>query len=206
MTTEQYQQAHEAYQQAVYRDGSNWALWCSIGILYHRLGQHRDALDAFTRSVRLDDSVATIWFDLGTLYESCEQWADAHDAYERAVQLAPQNTLIQQRAHTLSERQKQLQQTATSTEHTAQTDKRSQSESQKEESPQRSKVQQPSKQQQSSDRLPETIEFVDANVTTTARAVVLSPSSLEALEPCVGTLLLGSRDKRNSVANVAVTL
>jgi len=56
-----------------YRDGRNPIFWCSIGVLYYQISQHRDALDAYTRAIRLNPYISEVWYDLGTLYESCNQ-------------------------------------------------------------------------------------------------------------------------------------
>ncbi|KAJ3709461.1 hypothetical protein C8R42DRAFT_730079 [Lentinula raphanica] len=78
------QQAYEAYQQAVYRDGRNPTFWCSIGVLYFQINQFQ------------------VWFDLGSLYESCNnQISDAIDAYARASELDPGNAVISNRLQLL---------------------------------------------------------------------------------------------------------
>ncbi|KAI8615657.1 hypothetical protein BC830DRAFT_1168439 [Chytriomyces sp. MP71] len=85
-------QAYDFYQQAVLRDAKNPIFWCSIGVLYFELGQHRDALDAYSRAIYLNPSIPEIWCNLGKLYESCNsQTADAIDAYTKAVELEPNN-------------------------------------------------------------------------------------------------------------------
>jgi len=88
MLRRDYAQAYDAYQQAVYRDGTNAAFWNSIGILYYEIGQFRDSLDAFSRSIHLAPFVADTWWNLGVLYEtSHKQYEDALDAYNRAAEL-----------------------------------------------------------------------------------------------------------------------
>jgi len=37
-----YNSSHTAYQQAVYRDEKSPILWCSIGILYFKIGQYKE--------------------------------------------------------------------------------------------------------------------------------------------------------------------
>lgn len=98
MAHQRYNEAHDAYQQAVYRDPKNPSFWCSIGVLYFQIKQYRDALEAYTRAIRLNPGLAEVWYDLGTLYESCHnQLADALDAYDRAHRLDPDNPHIQHR-------------------------------------------------------------------------------------------------------------
>ncbi|KIM32975.1 hypothetical protein M408DRAFT_14548 [Serendipita vermifera MAFF 305830] len=84
MTSQKYNKAYEAYQQAVYRDGRNPTFWISIGVLYFQINQFKDALDAYSRAIRLNPYISEVWFDLGSLYESCnQQLKDAMDAYAR---------------------------------------------------------------------------------------------------------------------------
>ncbi|KAJ3311826.1 hypothetical protein HDV04_003566 [Boothiomyces sp. JEL0838] len=98
MAQQKYNDAYNAYQQAVYRDGRNPTFWCSIGVLYYQINQYSDALDAYSRAIRLNPYISEVWFDLGTLYESCEnQQSDALDAYTKALEIDPNNALIKQR-------------------------------------------------------------------------------------------------------------
>lgn len=98
MLNKDYTKAYDAYQQAVYRDGTNASFWNSIGILYFDIGQYRDALDAYSRSIHLAPFVADTWWNLGVLYEtSHKQYDDALDAYNRAAELDPDSAGIHER-------------------------------------------------------------------------------------------------------------
>lgn len=98
MTTQNYNKAYEAYQQAVYRDGKNPAFWCSIGVLYYAIMQFHDSLDAYSRAIRINPYISEVWYNLGALYESCnDQMPDAIDAYQRAAQLDSNNAHINRR-------------------------------------------------------------------------------------------------------------
>ncbi|KAI8923430.1 hypothetical protein BC831DRAFT_521632 [Entophlyctis helioformis] len=102
MSQQKYNEAYDAYQQAVYRDGGNPTFWCSIGVLYYQINQYADALDAYSRAIRLNPNISEVWYDLGTLYESCNnQLSDALDAYTRALELDPDNVQIKQRLQLL---------------------------------------------------------------------------------------------------------
>ncbi|KAJ1340665.1 hypothetical protein BSLG_004759 [Batrachochytrium salamandrivorans] len=102
MAQQKYNEAYDAYQQAVYRNGRNPTFWCSIGVLYYQINQYSDALDAYSRAIRLNPYISEVWYDLGTLYESCNnQVADALDAYTRALELDQGNVQIKQRLQLL---------------------------------------------------------------------------------------------------------
>jgi tetratricopeptide (TPR) repeat protein len=102
MLQQLYNDAYNAYQQAVYRDGRNPTFWCSIGVLYYKINQFPDALDAYGRAIRLNPYISEVWYDLGTLYESCEnQVSDALDAYTKALELDPNNNVIKTRLEAL---------------------------------------------------------------------------------------------------------
>lgn len=62
MNQQKYNDAYNAYQQAVYRDGRNPTFWCSIGILYYQINQYPDALDAYGRAIRLNPYLSEVWY------------------------------------------------------------------------------------------------------------------------------------------------
>ena len=100
--TREYNRAHFAYQQAVYRDERNPTLWCSIGILYYKIGQYKEALDAYSKAIRFNPYMSAVWYNLGTLYESCKQPPDAKDAYQHAMELDNECPLIRERLQRLA--------------------------------------------------------------------------------------------------------
>ena len=61
MAQQKYNEAYNAYQQAVYRDGRNPTFWCSIGVLYYQINQYPDALDAYGRAIRLNPYLPEAW-------------------------------------------------------------------------------------------------------------------------------------------------
>ncbi|KAJ1489147.1 hypothetical protein T484DRAFT_3534865 [Baffinella frigidus] len=97
----EYNKAHHAYQQAVYRDERNPTLWCSIGILYYKIGQYKEALDAYSKATRFNPFMSAVWYNLGTLYESCKQPPDAKDAYQHALEIDKDSVHVRERLHRL---------------------------------------------------------------------------------------------------------
>ncbi|RKP21502.1 hypothetical protein ROZALSC1DRAFT_27086, partial [Rozella allomycis CSF55] len=76
----------------------NPAYWCSIGILYHKIGQFRDSLDAYSRAIHISPFIFEVWFNLGVLYESCNnQVNDALDAYQKALDQDSTHEIARQR-------------------------------------------------------------------------------------------------------------
>ena len=63
MAQQKYNEAYNAYQQAVYRDGRNPTFWCSIGVLYYQINQYPDALDAYGRAIRINPYLSEVWYD-----------------------------------------------------------------------------------------------------------------------------------------------
>ena len=61
MADQKYNDAYNAYQQAVYRDGRNPTFWCSIGVLYYQINQYSDSLDAYGRALRLNPYLPEVW-------------------------------------------------------------------------------------------------------------------------------------------------
>lgn len=94
-TGQEYNKAYKVYQQAVYCDGRNPTIRCSIGVLYLQTNQYRNALDAYSRTIRINPYMSKVWFDLGSHYESCNnQISDATDAYAQATELDSTNQAI----------------------------------------------------------------------------------------------------------------
>ncbi|KAJ3334870.1 hypothetical protein HDU91_002483 [Kappamyces sp. JEL0680] len=68
MSQQKFNDAYNAYQQAVYRDGRNPNFWCSIGVLYYTINQYPDALDAYGRAIRINPYISEVWY-AGAAYE-----------------------------------------------------------------------------------------------------------------------------------------
>ncbi|KAI1278305.1 hypothetical protein F5Y07DRAFT_361388 [Xylaria sp. FL0933] len=78
--------AHEALQQAVYREERHPNLWITIANMYYWVKQYRDALDALLRAIRLNPYLYAPWYNLGVLYETgFRRYGDARDAYQRCL-------------------------------------------------------------------------------------------------------------------------
>jgi len=106
MSEKLYHNAFDAYQQAIYRDGSHPAVWCSIGILYFKSYQSRVAFDAYRRAVCLEPNIFEVWFNIGSLYEHADNHLqDAIEAYTKASQLDPTDTTVSSRLKLLKQAQ-----------------------------------------------------------------------------------------------------
>ncbi|UQC82685.1 uncharacterized protein CLUP02_08175 [Colletotrichum lupini] len=86
---DRHKEAHDALQQAVYRNGRVPDIWIAVAILFFKINQYRDSLDALTRSIRLNPHTWESWYNLGVLYDQCSQPADVMDALGRASELKP---------------------------------------------------------------------------------------------------------------------
>lgn len=64
-------EAHDALQQAVYRNGRVPDIWITVAILFFMEDQYRDSLDALARSVRFNAHTWESWYNLGVLVRSC---------------------------------------------------------------------------------------------------------------------------------------
>ncbi|KAG7057883.1 transcriptional corepressor ssn6 [Colletotrichum scovillei] len=82
-------EAHDALQQAVYRNGRVPDIWITVAILFFMEDQYRDSLDALARSVRFNAHTWESWYNLGVLYDHCRQPTDVLDALGRASELNP---------------------------------------------------------------------------------------------------------------------
>jgi tetratricopeptide (TPR) repeat protein len=115
MVGRNYNPAFEAYQQAVYRDGSNPSFWNAVGELYYNINQIGDAHDAYWRGIHLSPHNSELWFNVGKLYELAAaggraNLTDAIYLYSRARELDPSNLVISQRLRQLTDRVNRQQQ------------------------------------------------------------------------------------------------
>ncbi|KAJ1340278.1 hypothetical protein BSLG_005104 [Batrachochytrium salamandrivorans] len=88
MAQQKYNEAYDAYQQAVYRNGRNPTFWCSIGVLTTR--STNTLMPSMLTAVQSDSIHTLVKFV-----------ADALDAYTRALELDQGNVQIKQRLQLL---------------------------------------------------------------------------------------------------------
>lgn len=82
-----FEEAIEAYQQAIELDDTYVAPWNSLGRIYVEQERPQEAIDAYRQSIKLDASDARPWNSLGNIYHAQERYDAAVEAFKQAVAL-----------------------------------------------------------------------------------------------------------------------
>ena len=89
--TENFEQAHAAYQRALSLQSDNSMAWHNLGLLASDQGKHEEAKNCFQREVDLAPGDAKAWYDLGLSLQHLGQEEESEAAFDRAEKLV--NTL-----------------------------------------------------------------------------------------------------------------
>jgi tetratricopeptide (TPR) repeat protein len=85
----QYQQAIEAYKQAVklapeYADANY-----NLGMAYSSLGQYKEAIEAYKRAIRIKPDYEAAYYNLGHAYSNLKKYDDSVKAFRQAIRKKP---------------------------------------------------------------------------------------------------------------------
>ena len=86
---QQWQQAAQAFEQAIELRGDFFWSYHHLGDTLSRLQQWQQATQAYTNAVKLDPDFFWSWHNLGDAYTQLKQWDKAIEAYTTAVKLDP---------------------------------------------------------------------------------------------------------------------
>ncbi|GHO95422.1 hypothetical protein KSF_054700 [Reticulibacter mediterranei] len=89
---EKYQEALEAFEQAISLDPNNARIFLAKGTLLIMLNRHQEALEAFEQAISLNSNKAPVFLVKGVILGKLGRLQDALEAYERAISLDPNNT------------------------------------------------------------------------------------------------------------------
>ena len=84
---QRFEDALQAYEQAVRADDRNAAAWHYMGITLARLGRHAEALKAYASAIRLDDSNPAIRVNQAVSFTELGCHAQAQAAHDKALKL-----------------------------------------------------------------------------------------------------------------------
>ncbi len=89
---ERYNDAIDAYRQAIRIVPEFDSAWYNLGLTYFKLKRYDDAIDACRQAVRIEPENASAWLDLGNAYGNLKRYNDAIDAYRQSVRIEPKHT------------------------------------------------------------------------------------------------------------------
>jgi tetratricopeptide (TPR) repeat protein len=84
-----YQEAVDAYKQAIRIQPDFAAAHYNLGHAYRKLGKNQEALDAFKQAIRIRPDLAIAHENLGATYLVLGRKQEAIDAYKQAIRIRP---------------------------------------------------------------------------------------------------------------------
>ena len=88
---QRYEEALEAYEQAIRLDPNNAKAYTGKGNVLYNLERYDEALEAYDQAIRLDPNDASAYIGKGGLLDDIQLYGDALEAYERAIRLDSNN-------------------------------------------------------------------------------------------------------------------
>jgi Flp pilus assembly protein TadD len=88
---DRYNDAIEAYHQAIQIHREHARAWCGLGFAYGHLNRYNEAVEAYHQSVRIEPEDAQTWYGLGTAYGYLKRYDDAVEAFRHALKIDPKN-------------------------------------------------------------------------------------------------------------------
>jgi tetratricopeptide (TPR) repeat protein len=84
-----YQEAVDAYKEALRLKPDDAAAWYSLGNAYWDQGRYQEAIQAYKEALRLKPDDAAAWYNLGNAYSDQGRYQEAIQAYKEALRLEP---------------------------------------------------------------------------------------------------------------------
>jgi tetratricopeptide (TPR) repeat protein len=86
-----YNDAIEAYRDALHIDPTDAGVWNNLGNDYSNLNHYSDAIEAYRDALRIDPTDADVWHNLGFAYDKLNRYKEAIDAYRQAIRINPEH-------------------------------------------------------------------------------------------------------------------
>lgn len=84
-----YEDAVDAYKQAIRIYPYDERLYGDLGITYQRLGKYQEAVDAFKQAIKNKPDYSEAYFSIGTVYVLLDRYQEAVDSYKQAIRINP---------------------------------------------------------------------------------------------------------------------
>ncbi len=84
-----YEQAVEAYKQAIELNPDSARAYNNLGNLHYRLGEYSQAIETYQAAVEINPGYAEAYNNLGVVYSKTGKNGPAFNAYEKAIELNP---------------------------------------------------------------------------------------------------------------------
>jgi tetratricopeptide (TPR) repeat protein len=90
-TLDQFQEANNAFRQAIALDSKFALPWFGLGNLFSELTRYQEAIDAYRRAIELDSTDAWFYHNLALVYEKMDQYQLAVSSYKQALERHSEN-------------------------------------------------------------------------------------------------------------------
>jgi len=90
-TSNLYEEALEAHEEAIRLDPKSVHPWYGKGKALYRLGRYEEALEALDEIIRLDPWSAYPWYGKGYVLDHLGRYEEALEAYDKAIRLDPKS-------------------------------------------------------------------------------------------------------------------
>src|SRR5258708_7876967 len=89
-----YNEALDAYQQAIRLDPNNAIAYHNMGNSLNALKRNNEALDAYQQAIRLDPNDAIAYHNMSIILDTLKRHKEALDAYRQAIRLDPNDAIV----------------------------------------------------------------------------------------------------------------
>jgi tetratricopeptide (TPR) repeat protein len=86
-----YNDAIEAYRQAIHINPEAADAWYFLGVAYYDLKRYNDAIEAYRQAMRINPEDADAWTSLGAAYDELKRYNDAIEAYRQSMRINPED-------------------------------------------------------------------------------------------------------------------
>jgi tetratricopeptide (TPR) repeat protein len=84
-----YQDAVEAFKQAIRIKPDYAEAHCNLGVAYGKLGRWQEAIEAFSQAIKIKTDYAEAHYNLGVAYGKLGRYQEAVEAYKQAIRIKP---------------------------------------------------------------------------------------------------------------------
>jgi len=85
----QYDDAVNAFNEAIDMDPSFAEAWCNKGIALDELGKHDEAIDAYDEAIKINPQLIGAWYNKGITLDEQNNHEGAIEAYDEAIKIDP---------------------------------------------------------------------------------------------------------------------
>jgi len=87
--TGKYQEAIEAFKQAIILESNNAIAYYNLGTAYGNLNRHQEAIEAYKQALNINPNLAEAYCNLGNAYGRLNRHQEAIEAYKQALNINP---------------------------------------------------------------------------------------------------------------------